>query len=109
MIPALPPWRRLLRPALGPPALGLLALLLAGCGGGGDGVASPLEAQQPATEQPTTADPATDDPATAAPTFFALIKPREVSTPTQAPCSMRNPVTSQFWMISTPRLSAPRA
>jgi hypothetical protein len=36
-------------------------------------------------------------------------KPRVVSTPTARPLSMRMPVTSQFWMMSTPRLSAPRA
>ena len=77
MIPALPPWRR---PALGPPALGLLALLLAGCGGGGDGVAPPLEAQQPAAEQPAPVDPTTADPTIADP---ATADPEEQSLPGQ--------------------------
>src|SRR5690349_8579150 len=42
-------------------------------------------------------------------TFFAPMKPFDVSTPRTRPWSMRKPVTSQFWMMSMPRLSAARA
>jgi hypothetical protein len=35
--------------------------------------------------------------------------PAVVSTPRTLPSSMRKPVTAQFWMMSTPRRSAPRA
>jgi hypothetical protein len=36
--------------------------------------------------------------------FFAPMKPRDVSTPAIcARLSMRMPFTSQFWMMSTPR------
>ena len=41
-----------------------------------------------------------------------LARPDEalvVSTPTTLPPSRRMPVTSQFWMMSTPRASAARA
>ena len=48
-------------------------------------------------------------PATASPIFFAPMKPRMVSTPVARPASVRMPVTSQFWMRSTPRASAARA
>ena len=50
-----------------------------------------------------------DRPATAIPTLPAAMYPREVSTPRTRPPSMRKPVTSQFWIRSTPRASAPRA
>ena len=43
-------------------------------------------------------------PAAARPSFLQPMKPRLVSTPTTLPFSMRMPVTSQFWMMSTPRL-----
>ncbi|MNL66712.1 hypothetical protein D3C87_1912210 [compost metagenome] len=48
-------------------------------------------------------------PATAMAIFLARIGPREVSTPTARPPDMVMPVTSQFWIMSTPRLSAARA
>ncbi|KGW46752.1 hypothetical protein Y049_5881 [Burkholderia pseudomallei MSHR684] len=48
-------------------------------------------------------------PAATTATFFALMKPLTVSTPTTAPPSRRMPVTWQFWMMSTPARSAPRA
>ena len=48
-------------------------------------------------------------PATASPTFPARIVPRVVSTPATRPLRMTRPVTSQFWMMSTPRRSAARA
>ena len=35
--------------------------------------------------------------------------PRVVSTPAMRPLRMTKPVTSQFWMMSTPRRSAARA
>ena len=41
--------------------------------------------------------------------FFARIAPRVVWTPRTTPFSMSIPVTSQFWIRSTPRWSAPRA
>ena len=44
-----------------------------------------------------------DRPATTMPTFLARIAPRVVCTPLTTPFSMSMPVTSQFWMISTPR------
>jgi hypothetical protein len=50
-----------------------------------------------------------DRPATTIPTFFARIAPRVVCTPRTLPFSMSIPVTSQFWIRSTPRRSAPRA
>jgi hypothetical protein len=43
------------------------------------------------------------------PTLPARIGPRVVSTPTTRPRSIETPVTSQFWMRSTPRRSAARA
>jgi len=39
----------------------------------------------------------------------APMKPFVVSTPCTRPATMRKPVTSQFWMMSTPRSSAARA
>ena len=48
-------------------------------------------------------------PATAMATFFAPMAPRVVSTPVTRPFSTLRPVTSQFWMMSTPRASAARA
>src|SRR5215213_6330645 len=48
-------------------------------------------------------------PATARPIFFALMLPRVVSMPVTRPSVMSKPVTSQFSMISTPRIAAPRA
>ena len=42
-------------------------------------------------------------PATESPTFPAMIVPRVVSTPVTRPPSRMKPVTSQFWMRSTPR------
>ena len=50
-----------------------------------------------------------DRPATTMPTFLARIAPREVCTPVTLPFSISMPVTSQFWIRSTPRRSAPRA
>ena len=44
-----------------------------------------------------------DEPATAHPTLPAAMNPRVVSTPRQTPSSIRNPVTSQFCTMSTPR------
>ena len=44
-----------------------------------------------------------DRPATTMPTFFARIGPRVVWTPVTRPSSMSIPVTSQFWIRSTPR------
>ena len=49
-------------------------------------------------------------PAATTPTFLAPMKPRVVSTPVTAPFGARlTPVTSQFWMMWTPRAEAPRA
>ena len=49
-------------------------------------------------------------PAAETATFFALMKPRAVSTPETRPeASRRIAVTGQFWMMSTPRAAAPRA
>ena len=49
-------------------------------------------------------------PATATPTFPARIAPRVVSTPVIAPDpSRKKPVSSQFWMMSTPSAEAARA
>ena len=49
-------------------------------------------------------------PAATTPTFFAPMKPRVVSTPVTRPSGARlMPVTSQFWMMWTPRAEAPRA
>ena len=48
-------------------------------------------------------------PATAIPIFFVAMKPREVSMPATRPASRRIPVTSHFWMMSTPQESAARA
>ena len=39
----------------------------------------------------------------------ALIRPRVVSTPTTRLPSLMKPVTSQFWMMSTPIASQARA
>ena len=50
-----------------------------------------------------------DRPATMMPTFRARIAPRVVCTPRTTPFSMSMPVTSQVWIRSTPRWSAPRA
>jgi hypothetical protein len=50
-----------------------------------------------------------DRPATTIATFFARIAPRVVCTPVTRPFSMSIPVTSQFWIRSTPRWSAARA
>ena len=47
-------------------------------------------------------------PATTTPTVSASIRPFAVSTPLTLPPSIRKPVTSQFWMMSTPRASAAR-
>ena len=48
-------------------------------------------------------------PAVMMATFFALMKPRAVSTPTTAPSLRRMPWTSQFCRMSTPQASAARA
>ena len=48
-------------------------------------------------------------PAVTTPTFLAATYPLVVSTPTTRPFSRRMPMTSQFWMMSTPRASAPLA
>ncbi len=49
-------------------------------------------------------------PAATTPTFRAAIGPRVVSTAFTAPDGPRlMPVTSQFWMMSTPSALAPRA
>jgi hypothetical protein len=48
-------------------------------------------------------------PATAMPTLPAAMAPRDVSTWVMRPPARRNPVTSQFWMMSTPSRSAARA
>ena len=49
-------------------------------------------------------------PAATTPIFFVAMAPRVVSTPATAPdASRRMPVTSQFWMMSTPRAEAARA
>ena len=50
-----------------------------------------------------------DRPATMIATFLARSAPREVCTPFTTPPSMSIPVTSQFWIRSTPRSLAPRA
>ena len=50
-----------------------------------------------------------DRPAATIATLSALIGPRVVCTPVTRPPSVSMPVTSQFWMRSTPRWSAPRA
>ena len=47
--------------------------------------------------------------ARAADALGVLMNPRAVSKPTTAPFSRRMPVTSQFWMMSTPKASAARA
>ena len=47
--------------------------------------------------------------ATTIATFLARIAPRVVCTPVTRPFWMSIPVTSQFWIRSTPRRSAPRA
>jgi hypothetical protein len=48
-------------------------------------------------------------PAAASATLRARIVPRDVRTPVTAPPETSIPVTSQSWMMSTPRASAPRA
>ena len=48
-------------------------------------------------------------PAATSASLRQAIPPRLVSTPTTLPPSTRMPVTSQFWMMSTPLASAPRA
>ena len=49
-------------------------------------------------------------PAATTPIFFVAIAPRVVSTPLTAPeASRRIALTSQFWMMSTPRSEAARA
>ncbi len=49
-------------------------------------------------------------PAATTPTFLAPIGPRVVSTPITWPLGERRmPVTSQFWMMWTPRAEAARA
>ena len=46
---------------------------------------------------------------TGLPTFFARISPLVVSRPTTVSPERRMPVTSHFWMMSTPRCDAARA
>ena len=49
-------------------------------------------------------------PAVDTPIFLVPISPRVVSTPVTSPFGPRRmPVTSQFWMMSTPRALAARA
>ena len=48
-------------------------------------------------------------PAQAIPMRRLAMNPRVVSTPVTPLSSWRMPVTSQFWMMSTPYWSAPRA
>ena len=48
-------------------------------------------------------------PAATTASFAQRIGPLVVSTPSTLPPLTRMPVTSQFWMISTPKASAPRA
>ena len=49
-------------------------------------------------------------PAATTPIFLAPMKPRVVSTPVTWPFGERRmPVTSQFWMMCTPRSLAARA
>ena len=48
-------------------------------------------------------------PAAARPSLAQPMKPRLVSTPKTLPFSILMPLTSQFWIMSTPRKSAPRA